>query len=174
MKKNLFFLLFSVLTFAQTPPKNNTKSFDGRKHEVKLGAVKLLSGSIVEFTYEHIISDDFTVGSSLLVNCDTSNDYWEDFSITPFARFYFQESKPYGAQGFFVEGFGKYASGRNINDSFNPKYSAASMGISLGKKWINRSGFVFEALVGVSRKLGGSDVAPDAFFRGDLCIGYRF
>jgi hypothetical protein len=88
---------------------------------------------------------------------------------------YFQESKEYGAKGFFVEGFAKYLSGKNI-DFFSDKnkYTTASVGLSLGKKWINSSGFVFEALVGVGRNLNKAENIPSASFRGDLFIGYRF
>ncbi|HEX8574988.1 MAG TPA: hypothetical protein VF677_01705, partial [Flavobacterium sp.] len=121
-------------------------------------------------------------GASLLVNLDSGNDYFENFSITPFARFYFQETKEFGAKGFFVEGFGKYSIGNRerLNyyydyiDLDKENYSAASLGIALGKKWINRTGFVFEVLIGAGRTLGNTDVAPDVMFRGDLNLGYRF
>jgi len=46
--------------------------------------------------------------------------------------------------------------------------------LCVGKKWINNSGFVFEILIGGGRVLGNSNTAPDASFRGDLFIGYRF
>jgi hypothetical protein len=149
-----------------------------RKHELKLGGVKLLSGGIFEATYEYIYSKDFTFGSSILLNFDSTNDYPEDFSLTPFARFYFQETKEFGAKGFFVEGFAKYISGQYdpylFGSSQNLKYNVASIGLGLGKKWINRSGFVFEPMIGVGRNIGQPSGAPDASFRGDLYIGYRF
>jgi hypothetical protein len=175
MKKPIlsFLILLSFSVFSQEKKSNSI--FD-RKHEVKIGAIKLLAGSILEGTYEYIQTKDFTFGSSLLVNFDKKNDYLEDFAITPFARFYFQESKEFGAKGFFVEGFGKYSSGRKtyfLNDS-QLKYNATSIGLSLGKKWINNSGFVFEPLLGFGRVLGKSENAPDATFRFDLFIGYRF
>ena len=169
----LFLLTFTGMAFAQ----EEQKSIFDRRHEVKVGAIKLLAGPIFEGTYEYIQNRDFTYGVSLLANFNTGNDYYEDFSVTPFARFYFQETKEFGAKGFFVEGFAKYSSGRYEDDIFeeeNQKYTAAALGISLGKKWINRTGFVFEVLVGVGRTLGNSDAAPDALFRGDLNIGYRF
>lgn len=138
----------------------------------------MLAGPIFEGTYEYIKSKDFTFGSSILVNLNAGNDYPEDFSITPFARFYFQETKEYGAYGFFVEGFGKYSSGNYYYDlsstNYTTKYNAAALGLSLGKKWVNNSGFVFEILVGAGRTLGKSDSTPEAIFRGDLNIGYRF
>jgi hypothetical protein len=175
----LALLAFASLGFSQevTQPVGS-KSIFNRKHEIKVGAIKLLAGPVFEGTYEYIQTKDFTYGASLLVNLDNRNDYYEDFSISPFARFYFQESKEFGAKGFFVEGFAKYSMGRNNYDDFwdnySEKYTAASLGISVGKKWINNSGFVFEILLGVGRTLGNSDAAPDALFRGDFNIGYRF
>lgn len=176
--KNFFVigvLIVSIFGFGQAKDK---VSIFNREHEVKVGAIKLLAGPIVEGTYEYIYSKDFTFGSSILLNLDSTDYYNEEFSVTPFARLYFQETKEYGAQGFFVEGFAKYFSGRYMqyNQLFEtPKaFSAAALGIGVGKKWINSSGFVFETLVGVGRTLGGSNSKPDAIFRGDLSIGYRF
>ena len=189
MKKfSLLLLLVSSVGFAQNleEPKMSLKEkkniFD-RKHELKLGALKLLTGTILEVTYEYINSTDFTYGSSVLFNLDSQNDYPEDISITPFARFYFSESKEYGAKGFFVEGFAKfftgkyYVNGQDVNFNYyeyQKKFAAASVGLSLGKKWINRSGFVFETLIGAGRNIGAKGNAPDASFRGDLFLGYRF
>ncbi len=187
MKKiiiTLFVLTFSI-SFGQEineQKETSKKSIFDRKHEVKIGAVKLLAGPILETTYEYISSKDFTYGASLLANLQSESEYPEDFSVTPFARFYFQESKEFGAKGFFVEGFAKYSNGTYYNayDSDTgtytngKKYNAAALGLSLGKKWINTSGFVFETLIGFGRRLGNNDAAPEAFFRGDLCIGYRF
>jgi hypothetical protein len=175
--KNLLIIIalfISVFGFGQ---EKNKVSVLNRKHELKIGAIHLLAGPILEGTYEYIYSKDFTYGTSVLVSLDGKKDYEEEFSVTPFARFYFQETKEYGAQGFFVEGFGKYVAGKYnpyIFSSNPPKsYSTAALGISLGKKWTNSSGFVFETLVGMGRTLGSGD-KPDAVFRGDLLIGYRF
>ena len=181
MKKLLLVLCFSfsISTFCQetTTEKPKESSIFDKKHELKVGAVKLLAGPIFEATYEYIHSKNFTYGSSILISLKKNSDYPEDFSITPFARFYFQETKEYGANGFFVEGFGKYVTGRWNTDVFSSvenKYSAAALGISLGKKWVNSSGFSFEILLGGGRILGGGDNTPDGVFRGDLNLGYRF
>jgi len=181
MKKiTLLLLLLSATVMLAQETKTSVFS---KKNEIKFGAIKLLSGPILEGTYEFIHSKDFTYGSSVLVNLNNSNNYAEQFSITPFARFYFQETKEYGAQGFFVEGFAKYANVKTTIghiDSLLNYYetketsNASALGLSLGKKWINRSGFVFEILVGAGRTLGNPENAPDAFFRGDLFVGYRF
>jgi hypothetical protein len=38
-----------------------------KKHELKLGSIKLLAGGIFEGTYEYIYGNDFTFGASALV-----------------------------------------------------------------------------------------------------------
>ena len=163
-------LFVSVFGFAQEKDKDKASIFN-RKHELKVGAIHLLGGPLLEGTYEYIYSKDFTYGTSVLISLDSKTAYEEEFSITPFARFYFQETKEYGAQGFFVEGFAKYLSGKYSPDLFfstnNPKsYTAGALGLGLGKKWFNSSGFVFEVLVGAGRTIGGGD-QPDGVFRGD-------
>lgn len=177
MKKLFFYLsIFSVFFIQAQDKKQN--DLESKKHEIKFGAVKMLAGPIFEGTFEYIYSKDFTFGSSLLVNLQKDSNYYEDFSITPFARFYFQETKEYGAKGFFVEGFAKYVTGKydkyNYLNYNKESFSSGVLGISLGKKWINHSGFVLELLGGIGRTLGSSKVAPDVMFRGDINIGYRF
>ena len=176
MKKLLIIIALFVSVFGFGQEKNKASLFS-RKHELKIGAIHLLGGPILEGTYEYIYSKDFTYGTSVLISLDGKNSYDEEFSVTPFARFYFQETKEYGAQGFFVEGFGKYVSGKYTPELIGTRtatsYSTAALGLSLGKKWTNSSGFVFEILAGGGRTIGGSN-KPDGIFRGDLLIGYRF
>ena len=175
MKNILVIIVLFVSVFGFGQEKDKVSVF-GRKHEIKIGAIHLLVAPILEGTYEHIYSKDLTYGASLLINLNNKDYYDEEFSVTPFVRFYFQETKEYGAQGFFVEGFGKFLSGKYspLFSSVTPKsYSAAALGICLGKKWTNSSGFVFEILSGGGRTIGGSN-KPDGIFRGDLLIGYRF
>lgn len=182
MKKILivFFTLSASIIFGQEIAEKNTKILSERKHEIKIGAIKLLAGPIFEGTYEYIYSKDFTFGSSILVDLQNENAWDENFSLAPFARFYFQESKEYGAKGFFVEGFAKLAIGKNelykeiYSNYESEKFTAGVLGLSLGKKWINHSGFVFESLIGFGRSIGNPNNTPDVFFRGDLSLGYRF
>lgn len=163
-----------------------------KKHEIKLGAIKALAGAIIEGTYEYIYSESFTYGASILGNLDSkNNNYPEKFSVTPFARMYFSEPRYYGAKGFFVEGFAKFIAGQQDYSTYEEFYSpdgvyystytedkrnftAGSAGIALGWKWINKSGFVFEILAGAGRNFGGNGDTPDATFRGDFNLGYRF
>jgi hypothetical protein len=176
----LFMTLNTLIVFSQEIKNKNSKILSERKHEIKIGAIKLLAGPIFEGTYEYIYSKDFTFGSSVLVDLQNENAWDENLSLTPFARFYFQESKEYGAKGFFVEGFAKLAIGKNelykeiYSNYDSEKFTTGALGLSLGKKWINHSGFVFESLIGFGRSIGNTNNAPDVFIRGDLSIGYRF
>ena len=137
-------------------------------NEVRLDGLKLLAGPILEGTYEYVKNKNSGLGISMLVNLDSNNDYPEDFSITPFYRMYFVNRRDYGANGFFVEGFGKLATGNN-----GEEFTDFSLGMSLGKKWVNSSGFVFEVLAGVSRTLNSNN-GYEAYPRIGLFVGYRF
>ena len=185
MKKTiLFFLLFtSFMSFSQEKESESKKDIFNRNHELRLGAVKLLSAGIFETSYEYIKDSNQGFGASLLVNFDSYNDYLENYSLTPFYRMYFQTYEDYGAKGFFVEGFMSFFGGDNediydyMEDSTfvteGDKFFDISIGLALGKKWINSSGFVFEIKAGAGRNLlNGSEF--DALFKGDLYIGYRF
>ncbi len=186
----LLLALFASMAFTGAHAQTDTTKIYTTKNEIKLGAVKLLAGGIMDVTYEYIHSDYFTYGASALVNFDHGNTYEEDFSLTPFVRFYFTEPRKYGAIGFFVEGFGKFINGRKYQEYYvyyndngtyvedwqrnRKSYTTGGVGLSLGWKWINHTGFVFEVLCGVGRNFGSGDNVPSASFRGDLNLGYRF
>ncbi|MFD0834435.1 hypothetical protein ACFQ0I_01560 [Mariniflexile aquimaris] len=181
MKKPLLFLLITFLvtlnTFSQET--KDSKPAISRNHEIKLGAIKLLSGGIFEVSYEYILDTNQGFGAALLLNLDTGNQYVENYSLTPFYRMYFQTKEDYGAKGFFVEGFVSFFGGKNyyytydMLNTIDDNFFDTSVGLSLGKKWINSAGFVFEFKVGAGRNLlNGSEF--DALFKGDLYIGYRF
>ena len=187
MKKAILILLLftSFVSFSQET--DTKKDIFERKHELRLGAIKMLSGGIFETSYEYIKDSNQGFGATLLVNFDSGNEYLENYSITPFYRMYFQTFEDYGAKGFFVEGFTSFFGGDNEDDYyFEPDFAGGSstyiegdkffdisIGLALGKKWINSAGFVFEIKAGAGRNLlGNSDY--DALFKGDLYIGYRF
>lgn len=178
------FILASFVSFSQDSKSEPVKNeIFNRKHELRLGAVKLLAGGIFETTYEYIKDFNQGFGASLLVNFDSGNEYEENYSLTPFYRMYFQTYEDYGAKGFFVEGFTSFFGGENNSflefdgDSTfvtgGDDFFDISIGLALGKKWINSSGFVFEIRAGAGRNLLGNS-EYDALFKGDIYIGYRF
>ena len=52
----LIILLNGIFVFSQDVEEKAPKSLPERKHEIKVGAVKLLAGPIFEGTYEYINS----------------------------------------------------------------------------------------------------------------------
>lgn len=176
MKKiitNLFLICFATsLATSQETQEFIPTIF--KKHEIKLGTVKLLSTGIFESSYEYVKDSNKGFGATLLINFNTGNEYPENYSLSPFFRMYFQTNEDYGAKGFFVEAFTSFFGGVN-HHTFNDEESFfdTSIGFGLGKKWINTSGFVFEIKFGAGRNLlNGSEY--DALVKGDLYIGYRF
>lgn len=184
MKKMILLAAFALGMTVYAQDSTATSAVD-KKHEVRVGAVKLLAGPILEGTYEYLHRDEFTFGTSVLYSFIDTDDYTEKFSITPFARLYFGRSEKYESQGFFVEGFAKYMTGETydyngyeymlseLRDETSD-YSAGALGLALGGKWTNRMGIVFEILGGAGRVIGGGNNAPEAVFRGDFSLGYRF
>jgi len=164
MKNFLLIAVFIISTFGFGQTKDKVSIFE-KKNELKIGGVHLLALRF-NATYEYLHSKDFTYGSSILIGQGSD---LESFSITPFVRFYFQETKEYGAHGFYLECFAKY-----LNGKFDEKYSASALGLSVGKKWVNTNGFVVETLFGAGRVIAGTTNSPDFVLRGDLFIGYRF
>ncbi len=75
----LFSLIFCFSFFGHA--QNDSSSIFSRRQEVKIGIVKLLAGPIFEGTYEYIPDRNIGYGASLLFNFNTSNDYFENFSI---------------------------------------------------------------------------------------------
>jgi hypothetical protein len=90
---------------------------------------------------------------------------------------YFDRDEQYGAKGFFVESFLSFYSGDNnfdyIGNNTNDSYFDTALGFSLGQKWINSGGFIFEIKAGVGRNLLGN-ATNNVIFKGDFSIGYRF
>lgn len=168
------FLIISTTSFSQEAEENNPAQ---QIHELRLDGLKLIAGPIAEASYEFVKNENSGYGVSILANLG-NDSYNENFSITPFYRMYFFNKQDYGAKGFFVEGFGKLSIGDEefFYDDYtdNDSYTDFSLGMSLGKKWVNSNGFVFELLVGASRALGGDNSGPEAYFRGGLFVGYRF
>ncbi len=149
-----------------------------RKHEVRLGIIKLLAGGIIEGSYEYILDSNQGVGVQALINLDQGNDYFENLSLTPYYRMYFQTNEDYGAKGFFVEGFTSFFTSDYEVDDINYLENGddvfdISIGLATGIKWINTAGFVFEIKLGAGRNLLGN-AEFDALFKGDFYIGYRF
>ena len=177
MNKSLLILSLFICFNLTGQSETDAPTIFDKHNEVKIGAIKILAGPIFEGSYEYVKNRNVGYGASLLVNLNPGNDYFENFSVTPFFRMYFDRDEQYGAKGFFVESFLSFYSGKDIFDSDGDNkeesYFDTALGLSLGQKWINSAGFIFELKLGGGRNLLGN--APfEAIFKGDFSIGYRF
>ena len=174
---SIFIIFLSVQFLNAQSQVDSSKDIFERNHEVKLETIKLLVMPMVEATYEYIHDRNKGYGATLLFNLNSDNraDYFEYFSVTPFFRMYFDRNQQYGAKGFFVEAFTSIYSGVDNEwlGSDNKDYFETSLGFSVGQKWINSGGFVFEVRLGVGRNLLCNS-SVDFIFKGGAYVGYRF
>jgi len=217
MKK--FFLLFLSATIyinAQTLQKVEVVKNDNQitdlfeelgSNEFKVDLLDLLASTSFDITYERIKDPYSSFGASMYINLtdDNSSANWVDqFSLTPFYRFYFFNKKDYGGAGFFAEIFSKFSSMKYDVDyyNFNPNPDqpgldywetieetgfSIALGAGIGQKWINKKGWTFEINFGLGRfltndsenddSMPGRSVTsyrPEAAIKGGFSIGKRF
>ena len=141
--------------------------------------------------YEKIIDENSSYGTGLFINFSdnlSSDVVHRRFAISPYYRLYFLNRKDYGAKGLFVELFSSFASAKNMNDDnlydviyddFDDRDNIfrVSVGATIGRKWITRSGYTFEPFIGVGRYLDSQDSNgdnPEAHLRLGFSIGKRY
>lgn len=193
MKNFLTTILLLAITnvFAQEVKKEKEFNNDIGKHEVRIGGINLLAYLNFNLNYERILDKYSGFGVTLDINTNSNLDdigtYKTNLMISPYYRFYFSETKEYGAHGFFIEGFLAYINAEergnsslfNSNINYNYKienFNSGAIGLGAGKKWVNKKGFVFEAYIGLGRSFSKTTITNETFFfpKGDLSIGYRF
>ena len=149
----------------------NDSSFDAAypkgENELRVNALSFLTVTDINIFYEKILNRSSSFGLSMFINGgDDDNDITDrKFALNPYYRFYFYNSKEYGARGFFVEGFSSFASLES--ESFQ-----VSLGMSIGQKWVNTHGFSLELFLGLSRYITNSD--NELYVPAGIAIGKRF
>ena len=189
MKKiALFILLFATtISFSQEKEETYPQDFN-KKYEVKLNVFSLIVFSSLDVSYEYLLNKDSSFGVGVFYNFNDVNDdlyYPKKFSITPYYRWFFSETR--FARGFFVEGFGMlntyednyyYDYNGNYNGDQPVKETDFALGVSVGGKFIIKSGFTAEIYAGVGRNLFNNDnnnnLENDLITRGGISLGYRF
>ncbi len=173
----LLLLIVPIFSFSQENGRDSKNKFKApiadRTHELKLGFAKILTGPSFDIEYERILSNSTSIGSNLVISVD--NSYGN--LISGFFRFYFTETKEYGTEGFFAQPvIGYYGGESDDYDVYlsDENFNAFGMGFGLGKKWVNKAGFIFQFSIGGLRTISGNEAAPEALFMGDLYMGYRF
>ena len=167
-------ILFSVLAVnGQSQNKTTFKSLEKKNEITALG--------LFEGTYERSINKKSSFGITGLYSFSQKYDEDVNFQISPFYRRYF--GKKYTA-GFFTEGFATIGStdGKQLIDldgnltlNEGPDVIDLSLGLSLGYKWVTKSGISFEALWGMGGNLFNADKTDHNIInRRAISIGYRF
>lgn len=141
--------------------------------------------------YERIIDENSSYGTGLFINFSdnlSSDIVQRRFAISPYYRLYFLNRRDYGAKGLFVELFSSFASAKDMgdNDLYDVYYDdfddrdnifRVSVGATIGRKWITRSGYTFEPFIGIGRYLDSQDSNggnPEAHLRLGFSIGKRY
>lgn len=149
------------------------------KNEIRLNALDLIVQPALSIAYERLLSESNGYGVSLFVNFGDAEFTKQNFSITPYYRFYFLNRKDYGANGLFVEAFSSFSTvDFDEESSSNSNEFQFSMGVGLGKKWVNQNGLTFELFAGVGRYFINRETEdhnqPEAHGRFGISIGKRF
>ena len=143
-------------------------------HEIRLNFFDLLLMPGIHVYYEKIIDANSSYGSGLFFNLGGDDIIQRRFAISPYYRLYFLNRKDFGAKGYFVEMFGSLATSDYQNDNI----LRPSVGLTLGRKSVTRSGFSFEPFFGVGRyldeKYPTSNDYPEIHLRFGFSIGKRF
>lgn len=185
MKKQVFFLLLFLATFAVIAQEKEDKYPQdiNKKHELKINAFSLIGFTSIDISYEYLITENASYGMAVFYNLNNiENDLYfpKKLSLTPYYRWFFSEKRY--ARGFFVEGFGML----NTYEDKQYFYGAPSktitetdfaLGISVGGKFILKSGFIAEIYLGIGRNLFNNDadiLDNNLVTRGGISLGYRF
>lgn len=182
---SFFFLFIIAYSYAQEEPvqveivKDSSHEFADPigKHELRVNMLDLLVSPALHLYYERVIDASNGYGVSLFVDLKNNNVYFQNFSLNPYYRFYFLNRTDYGARGLFVEAFSSLAS-VNFHEEFgiyeDKDTFQISLGMSVGRKWVNSSGFTFEAFIGFGRYLLDTPKPIEVHGRFGLSIGKRF
>lgn len=181
----LLLFAISVSTYAQRINRMDNDYYNLPNNEFKINMSNLIAFKWLDVAYENIISEESSIGVSVLASFDDerdnkSLDEYRTFSVTPYYR-HFLHSRY--ADGFFVEAFtmvhtGKiedydYDANSSIRSDYDDKYTDFAVGVSIGTKYVTPGGFVAEAYAGIGRDLlGNSDL--EIVGRGGVSIGFRF
>jgi len=155
-----------------------------KKHEVKINIISILAANAIDLTYEHILSQESSVGLSVYSYIGNNNsnfgNLYRTFSVTPYYRNYFSSNHN---SDFFIEAFVMYNESIDYGDIYNydKNYSdkqkntnAFALGFAAGRKWLTKNGFLAEISLGLGRNLFTKNDELSAVGRGGVTIGKQF
>ena len=192
--KNLKLSAIFLVAFTCVSLRSNAQ------HEVKTNVLGLIFNQF-GLTYEYVLDENMGILGSIAYFTPPSSFAYDyaAISFTPEFRYYFNPDDD--AEGYFVGGYLKY---RNTSTDEYTSYqndqgeivtvgqntNGVALGLTSGRKWVTRSGFMFETFVGIGRYLFVSesytnDYEPGEFeelvedlpawdFRLGASVGWRF
>ena len=141
-------------------------AFPKGKNEIRINALSFIAVQDFNIFYERILNKSSSLGLSMFINGGDEDILTaRKFAVNPYYRFYFYNSKEYGARGFFGEVFSSFASVEN-------KSLQVSLGLTIGQKWVTTSGISFELFVGTARYITDNSLELHAPL--GIAIGKRF
>ena len=142
-------------------------TFPAGKNELRINALSFLAATDINIFYERILNRSSSYGLSIFINGgdDDIEITYRKFAINPYYRFYFYNTKEYGARGTFIEAFSSFA-------SLESESLQVSLGMTIGRKLINTRGFSFELFLGLSRYITGSN--NGVYIPIGIALGKRF
>ena len=186
MKKIALIILCFYTTISNAQEESIPQDTD-KKNEITLNALTLIASGWIDVSYEYLINKEASFGVDLQFGFDENDDFnsYRNFSITPNYRVYF--SNKY-ARGFFIEGFGMLHRYKDVyydygydsvygNERIEKNITEFSLGVSVGGKWVTKSGFVAEIFGGIGRNILNNDDSSDPIKvagRVGISIGKRF
>lgn len=182
MKKISYVLCALLCTLSLNAQQNEDAP---RKNELMLDPIVLVAASVINVSYERLLSENSGVGINALAYLGNKDDHDAFSQFSPYYRMYF--GKKYAA-GFFVEGFvpvtttsyNYYYDYYNGNGYYHPPYkeektaTTIGIGVGFGGKWLTRNNILFEVSGGVARRFGDHAHVSELTLKGLLGIGYRF
>lgn len=173
-------LLFSIFAINGQNKDETAPNLFENKNELKIN-IYFTSLGLFEGTYERNLNKKSSLGITGLYSFSQKYDEDVNFQISPFYRRYFGQKY---ASGFFTEGFatlgsidGKQLTDINGNLTSNEDSDVIdlSLGLSIGYKWVTKSGITFEALFGLGGNLFNANKTDHNIInRRAINIGYRF
>lgn len=188
MKKILLALgILATTTIYAQEKKDSTNS--QRQNDIMLSPIELIAVPALNISYERLINKDNAIGVNFLSYLKNDSGY-SISQISPYYRMYFGEK--FGS-GFFVEGFLPITTTKDtstytfydINYSEQQvefKRTSIGIGVGFGGKWATKRNIIFEASIGIARRIGDKTIENNTFKyessnltgKGMLGIGYRF
>ena len=175
IKQGIYIILFIVATFDVWAQEEIDKSSGHNEFKINMGSLLL---EFPEFSYEHILNEESSIGVSLAFPLDSNISY--KFMVFPNFRMFFG-SKP--VAGFFIEANSAIFSQRLQNqalfgtvtdESTNKTAVGFGLGLAIGGKFLTKNGFIGEIYLGGGRNFINTNKIDEGYPRVGISIGKRF